>query len=169
MRNQRQKKTNPLPHPEKLHPMQLNRMQPPPMMRMTRQQMKPCLQKKRSAPKRKAASWTYCLHLSLSSDKAMSKDFLSQDEVDSLLKGVSGEADEVAAPAEPTGAVRPYNLASQERIVRGRMPTMEILNERFARLFKIDLFNLIRRSAEISVGQIRVQKFSEFFRNLPIP
>ena len=96
-------------------------------------------------------------------------DFLSQDEVDSLLKGVTGEADEVAAPADPAGTVRSYNMGTQERIVRGRMPTMEILNERFARLFRITLFNLIRRTAEISVGPIRVQKFSEFIRNLPIP
>jgi flagellar motor switch protein FliM len=96
-------------------------------------------------------------------------DFLSQDEVDSLLKGVTGEPDEVEAAEEPAGTIRPYNLGSQERIVRGRMPTMEILNERFARLFRIALFNLIRRTAEISVGPIRVQKFSEFLRNLPIP
>ncbi len=98
----------------------------------------------------------------------MSKDFLSQDEVDSLLQGVTGEADE-AAPAAPEAGVRIYNLGTQERIVRGRMPTMEILNERFARLFRIALFNLIRRTAEISVGPIRILKFSEFIRNLPVP
>ena len=98
----------------------------------------------------------------------MSKDFLSQDEVDSLLKGVTGEADE-AATAAPEGGVRTYSLGTQERIVRGRMPTMEIINERFARLFRIALFNLIRRTATISVGQIRVNKFSEFIRNLPLP
>jgi flagellar motor switch protein FliM len=96
-------------------------------------------------------------------------DFLSQDEVDSLLKGVTGEPDEVVVPADPAGTVRPYTMGTQERIVRGRMPTMEILNERFARLFRIALFNLMRRTAEISVGPIRVQKFSEFLRNLPIP
>ncbi|CAH1387759.1 flagellar motor switch protein FliM [Candidatus Nitrotoga sp. M5] len=96
-------------------------------------------------------------------------DFLSQEEVDSLLKGVNFEPDEVAAVPDPAGTVRPYNMGSQERIVRGRMPALEILNERFARSFRITLFNLIRRTAEISVGPIRVQKFSEFLRNLPVP
>jgi flagellar motor switch protein FliM len=96
-------------------------------------------------------------------------EFLSQDEVDSLLKGVTGESDE-AAPAEVApGEVRLYNLASQERIVRGRMPTMEIINERFARLFRIGLFNFIRRTPEISIGPVRVLKFSEFIRNLHVP
>ncbi|MBI5660340.1 MAG: flagellar motor switch protein FliM [Nitrosomonadales bacterium] len=99
----------------------------------------------------------------------MSKDFLSQEEVDSLLKGVSGESDEPARPAEPEGGIQPYNLATQERIVRGRMPTMELLNERFARLFRISLFNLMRRTAEISVGSVRIQKFGDFIRNLPVP
>ncbi|MCX7193985.1 MAG: flagellar motor switch protein FliM [Proteobacteria bacterium] len=97
-------------------------------------------------------------------------EFLSQDEVDSLLKGVNGEADDVADHTEASaGEVRPYNLASQERIVRGRMPTMEIINERFARLFRIGLFNLIRRTPEISVGPVRVLKFGEFVRNLAVP
>lgn len=99
----------------------------------------------------------------------MSKDFLSQDEVDSLLKGVTGEIDEPDQQAEPEGGIRPYHLGSQERIVRGRMPTMEIINARFARLFRVAFFNLIRRTADISVGQIRIQQYSEFIRNLPVP
>jgi len=97
-------------------------------------------------------------------------EFLSQDEVDSLLKGVTGEADDAQdASDESTEEVRPYNLASQERIVRGRMPTMEIINERFARMLRIGLFNLIRRTPDISVGPVRVLKFGEFVRNLHVP
>jgi flagellar motor switch protein FliM len=99
----------------------------------------------------------------------MADEFLSQEEVDSLLRGVSGEHDDTEKPAEDTGAVRPYSLGKQERIVRGRMPTMEIVNERFARLFRISLFNLMRRTADVSVGQLRISKFSEFIRNLPVP
>jgi flagellar motor switch protein FliM len=98
----------------------------------------------------------------------MSKDFLSQDEVDALLKGVTGEADEPVEEVDTSGA-RAYNLGTQERIVRGRMPTLELINERFARLLRIGLFNFMRKSAEISVGQVRVLKYGEFVRNLPVP
>jgi flagellar motor switch protein FliM len=49
------------------------------------------------------------------------------------------------------------------------MPTMELINERFARLLRIGLFNYMHRSTEISVGPIRVQKYSEFIRNLVVP
>ena len=99
----------------------------------------------------------------------MAGDFLSQDEVDALLKGVTGETDEPEESAGEGGGVRSYNIGTQERIVRGRMPTLELVNERFARYLRIGLFNYMHRNAEISVGPIRVQKYSEFIRNLVVP
>lgn len=98
----------------------------------------------------------------------MAENFLSQEEVDALLKGVTGDQDETGKPEDASG-VRPYNLATQERIVRGRMPTLEIINERFSRLFRIGLFNFLHRSAEVSIGPVRVSKYSEFIRNLVVP
>ncbi|MDR2626047.1 MAG: flagellar motor switch protein FliM [Zoogloeaceae bacterium] len=99
----------------------------------------------------------------------MAGDFLSQEEVDALLKGVTGEEDAPEETQADTGGVRAYNLGTQERIVRGRMPTLELINERFARYFRIGMFNYMHRNTEISVGPIRVQKYSEFIRNLVIP
>lgn len=98
----------------------------------------------------------------------MADKFLSQDEVDALLKGVEGDSDD-AKPAGDDEAVRDYNMATQERIVRGRMPTLEIINERFARLVRIELFNFLRRSVEVSVGPVRIVKYSDFIRNLVVP
>ena len=99
----------------------------------------------------------------------MSQDFLSQEEVDALLKGVTGESDEPDAAHDDGSGVRSYNLATQERIVRGRMPTLELIHERFARFLRIGMFNYMHRNIEISVGPIRVQKYSEFIRNLVVP
>jgi flagellar motor switch protein FliM len=99
----------------------------------------------------------------------MADEILSQEEVDALLKGVTGETEEPEEEEGGGGGVRPYNLATQDRIVRGRMPGLEIINERFARQFRIGLFNFMRRTAEISVGPVRVMKYSEFIRNLIVP
>lgn len=99
----------------------------------------------------------------------MSQDFLSQEEVDALLKGVTGEDDSAPVEAADTGNVKPYDIGRQERIVRGRMPTLELINERFARYLRLGLFNYMHRNAEISVGAIRVLKYSEFIRNLVVP
>lgn len=99
----------------------------------------------------------------------MAGDFLSQDEVDALLKGVTGDADEPDDSSGDSGGVRTYNVGTQERIVRGRMPTLELINERFVRYLRIGLFNYMHRNAEISVGPIRVQKYGEFIRNLVVP
>ncbi len=98
----------------------------------------------------------------------MSSEYLSQDEVDALLRGVNG-APEPAASAEPADGVRPYDLATPERLGRGRMPTLELINERFARHLRVALFNFMRRSPELSIGQVRVVKYSEFVRNLVVP
>jgi len=98
----------------------------------------------------------------------MADEILSQEEVDALLRGVTGEEDDEAGGAD-SGAVRSYDIGRQERIVRGRMPTLEIINERFARNLRIGFFNFIRRNAEISVGPALVQKYSEFIRNLVVP
>lgn len=94
--------------------------------------------------------------------------FLSQDEVDALLKGVTGEQDQVG-PTQDTQGVRTYNLATQERIVRGRMATLELLNDRFARFLRVGLFNFLRRSAGVLAGSVRVIKYSEFLRHLVVP
>ena len=99
----------------------------------------------------------------------MADSFLSQEEVDALLEGVTGESQKLAKEEQPTDGVRTYNLSSQERIVRGRMPTMEIVNERFSRNLRLGLFNFIRRSPEISVGGVQVQKYSAFLRELVVP
>jgi len=98
----------------------------------------------------------------------MSDEFLSQEEADALLMGVTNEQEEPEAVIDPS-QVRDYNLATQERIVRGRMPTLEIINERFARLLRVGLFNFLRRTAEVSVGPVRISKYTDFIRNLVVP
>ncbi len=98
----------------------------------------------------------------------MTESFLSQQEVDALLEGVTGESQREVEHAAAKGEVRPYDISSQERIVRGRMPTMEIVNERFARNLRLGLFNLIRRTPEVSIGSIAVQRFGAFLRELSV-
>ncbi|MDB5939653.1 MAG: fliL, partial [Polaromonas sp.] len=97
---------------------------------------------------------------------------LSQDEVDALLQGVTGESDTPASP--PAGAGQEsgppaYRFGTDERIVRSRMHTLEVINERFARHLRGALLTYMRRNADISVGAIQIQKYSDFIRNLPVP
>jgi flagellar motor switch protein FliM len=95
-------------------------------------------------------------------------DVLSQDEIDALLHGVDkGAVSTESAPAP--GETRSYDFTNQARIVRGRMPTLEMINERFARLFRISLFNMLRRSPEVAVGPVTMQKFGEYVHSLHVP
>ncbi|WP_126453791.1 flagellar motor switch protein FliM [Sulfuriflexus mobilis] len=97
-------------------------------------------------------------------------DLLSQEEIDALLHGVSGGDVETGGDVSADdGSMRSYNFAVEDRIVRGRLPTLEMINERFARLFRASLFNLLRRSAEISVGGVQMMKFAEYIHSLFVP
>ena len=99
----------------------------------------------------------------------MKRAFLSQAEVDALMESAGiGRADEDASSLEDASS-NTYSISNQERIVRGRMPTMEIVNERFARNLRIGLYNMIRRSPDISVQPVQVYKYNLFLRELTVP
>ena len=96
------------------------------------------------------------------------QDLLSQDEIDALLHGVDEGDVETETTVNDEG-VKAYDLTSQDRILRGRMPILELINERFARYSRISLFNLLRRTADIFVGDMQVTKFSEYINTLYMP
>ncbi|HEU4623173.1 MAG TPA: flagellar motor switch protein FliM [Steroidobacteraceae bacterium] len=93
---------------------------------------------------------------------------LNQDEIDALIHGVDQGAVSTEAPPV-AGEVREYDFQNQMRIVRGRMPTLEMINERFARLFRTNLYTLLRRSPEVAVNPIEMKKFSEYVHTLHVP
>ncbi len=96
------------------------------------------------------------------------QDLLSQDEIDALLHGVDDGLVDTNDDDVPN-AIKQYDLTSQDRIVRGRMPTLEMINERFARYTRISMFNLLRRSADVSVSGVQVMKFGEYVHSLYVP
>ena len=96
------------------------------------------------------------------------QDILSQDEIDALLHGID-DGDVDTEDEEDTAELRPYTFTAEERIVRGRMPTLEMINERFGRLFRIGLFNMLRRTPEVSVTGVEMMKFGEYVHTLFVP
>jgi flagellar motor switch protein FliM len=93
---------------------------------------------------------------------------LDQAEIDALIHGVDTGAVSTEAPPA-SGEARSYDFNTQMRIVRGRMPTLEMINDRFARLNRTSLYNLLRRTPEISVGAIEIKKFGEYVHTLHLP
>ena len=95
---------------------------------------------------------------------------LAQDEVDALLRGLSGGEIESTSdvPGDDSGIV-PFDLANQDRIIRGRMPVLEIVNDRFSRLCTNALTNIVRKRVEVNPISIDMTKFGDFMRSLPVP
>jgi flagellar motor switch protein FliM len=100
----------------------------------------------------------------------MAEQFLSQDEIEALL-AVTGNDNSTAAAPSPAGhlKVEPYDLARQERIVRGRMPALELIHERFSRNIRIGLFNFMRRNPEVTVEPVVVGKYATFMGSIMAP
>lgn len=98
------------------------------------------------------------------------RNVLSEEEIDALLSGVdSGEVEtQDDAAGEPLD-VRQYDLTSQDRVVRGRLPTLELIGEKFARQFRIDLQALLRFTIDVGAGGVQVLKFSEYSQSLFVP
>jgi flagellar motor switch protein FliM len=96
---------------------------------------------------------------------------LSQDEIDALLKGVvSGEVDTAPKQEAPApGAAKQYDLLNQERIIRGRMPTLELINDRFIRRQSVAWTTLLREAIDFVVVGTQVIKFGEFLKKVPMP
>lgn len=95
-------------------------------------------------------------------------DLLSQDEIDALLHGVDEVEEEEVDVSSSSGAAT-FDFSSQDRIVRGRMPTLELVNERFARHMRISLFNMLRKTAEVSINGVQMLKFGEYVHTLFVP
>ncbi len=96
-------------------------------------------------------------------------DLLSQDEIDALLHGVDDVEEEDSEGQQASADALDYDFSSQDRIVRGRMPTLEIVNERFARHMRVSLFNMMRRTAEVSINGVQMIKFGEYVHTLFVP
>ncbi|GAQ94220.1 flagellar motor switch protein FliM [Thermodesulfovibrio aggregans] len=96
------------------------------------------------------------------------EEILSQEEIDALLKGIAGGEVETETAETPSG-IRPYDFTSQEKIVRGKMPSLDIINERLARSFRISLSSDIRKIVEIVNVNVNITKFYDFLRSVPFP
>ncbi|MCD9513668.1 flagellar motor switch protein FliM [Photobacterium carnosum] len=95
-------------------------------------------------------------------------DLLTQDEIDALLHGVDEPEDDANDDDQGSG-IKAFDFSSQDRIVRGRMPTLELINERFARHMRISLFNMLRKTAEVSINGVQMIKFGEYQNTLYVP
>ena len=102
---------------------------------------------------------------------------LSQSEVDALLAAVSdGEMAEGGGGSAKGGSsggddkvVVSYDLTSQDRIIRGRLPQIEVIYEKFMRSFRVSLSSTLRKIASINHASTDFLKFGEFVNTLPMP
>jgi flagellar motor switch protein FliM len=97
---------------------------------------------------------------------------LSQDEVDALLKGVVGgdiETETDVLEFEEGESAQPFDFAAQDKVIRGRMPSLDAINDRFARFFRNTFSSMLRRMVDVTPVSLDTLKFGNFMRSLPVP
>lgn len=97
---------------------------------------------------------------------------LSQEEIDALLGGISAGAIETpAASFADTADVAhaSFDFADQDRFLRSRLPTLETIHDRFARLLRLNFSTSLRRAVEIQICSQTVCSFGDFTRSLEKP
>lgn len=95
-------------------------------------------------------------------------EILSQGEIDALLKGVD-EGAVALAPVPAAGVTQSYDIASHVRVGHGRLPGLEMANERFIRQLRMGINGLLRRDPAISMAPLEVLKFGEYAQSLHVP
>jgi flagellar motor switch protein FliM len=94
---------------------------------------------------------------------------LSQEEIDALLRGMgNGDVSTATEHSDRSGISR-YDFNNQDRVIRGRMPTLEIINDHFCRLFRNSLSSALRKTIDVGSRGIAMKKFGEFIKTLPVP
>jgi flagellar motor switch protein FliM len=94
---------------------------------------------------------------------------LSQEEIDALLHGMEeGKVDTTPEQLNRSGIIA-FDFANQDRIIRGRMPTLEIINDHFSRLFRNTLSSALRKALDVGSRGVQMMKFGEFIKTLPVP
>lgn len=95
---------------------------------------------------------------------------LSQSEVDALLSAVSetdNKGDKKVKADDKVVVV--YDLTSQDRIIRGRLPQLDVIYEKFMRAFRVTLSSSLRKIASLTHASTDFLKFGEFINTLPTP
>ncbi|VAV85216.1 Flagellar motor switch protein FliM [hydrothermal vent metagenome] len=102
----------------------------------------------------------------------MAEQLLSQNEVDALLKGVSGGDIKVAAKEEAPvteDGIQNYDFTSYSRIIRGRMPAFEMVIDRFCRQARGTITDMLDKVVDITAEKAQLVRFGDFLKNLPLP
>ena len=97
-----------------------------------------------------------------SKNEAVPRADITGEEVDALLEK---KAQANAAP----GTAQPYDLIASDRIVRGRMPVLDRLNERWVTDFERKLGDLIRQPLEVTLQEVQLAPYGNWLAALPVP
>ncbi|WP_200763799.1 flagellar motor switch protein FliM [Nitrosophilus alvini] len=91
------------------------------------------------------------------------QDFLSQDEIDALLGTDQEET------IEEKSDTAPFDFSEIESIKKGGLPGLELIYERWIKLFRDEVRKILPRINMVSKENIYITRFNTFMSKIPMP
>lgn len=94
------------------------------------------------------------------------EEVLTAEETEALLDDKQGQPD---AGEVGEAAIRELDVTHWDRIVRGRVPALEAVNERLASAMQLSFYKLLRRDITVTGEPVTMLKWVEYAESLPVP
>ena len=100
---------------------------------------------------------------------ADSAPLLSQDEIAALTEGVKNGSIEVDSGFNTEANVKKHDLASEDSSLGVNVGSLDMINERFIRLFRLGMLEVLRTSPRMNPRHAQIVRFGEYLRDLKAP
>ena len=94
---------------------------------------------------------------------------LSQEEIDALATAISDGSIPVDTGYNTAANIRKHDLTNEDSSLGVNVTSLEMINERFIRLFRLALLDVLRTSPRITPARVQLIKFGDYMKDLSPP
>ena len=99
----------------------------------------------------------------------MATSLLTPDELSSLAEGVKDGSIPVDTGFNTKARIKKYDLASEDSSLGVNVSSLDMINERFIRVFRLGLLEMLRTSPKVNGTQVQIVRFGDYLKGLKAP
>lgn len=99
----------------------------------------------------------------------MATSLLTPDELSALAEGVMDGSIPVDTGFNTTARVKKHDLASEDSSLGVNITSIDMINERFIRTFRLGLVEMLRTSPKVNPNQVEIVRFGDYLKSLKAP
>ena len=99
----------------------------------------------------------------------MATSLLTPDELSSLAEGVKDGSIPIDTGFNTKARIKKYDLASEDSSLGVNVSSLDMINERFIRVFRLGLLEMLRTSPKVNGTQVQIVRFGDYLKGLKAP